>query len=112
MIFPRRSLTAALVKLALGAAALLAFWDFVSLPFLANGFTHPPGMRTASNLRQLHLAMMNMAQDGIATMNSALGWPGDTGASFADWRRSLVEGGYLTTNDMATSKRSYVMPAS
>lgn len=53
-----------------------------------------------SNLKQLHMATQMMALDGDETTNANLGWPGDTGATFSNWTTQLLQGSYLTTNDL------------
>ena len=55
--------------------------------------------QTLSNLKQLTLATQQMALDGATSSNAALGWPGDSGGTFAGWTRQLLDG-YLTTNDL------------
>lgn len=57
--------------------------------------------RSLSNMKQLHLATQQMAMDGITTGQTNLGWPGDTGSSFARWTASLVQGEYLSKQDLA-----------
>lgn len=55
--------------------------------------------QTLSNMKQLHLATTQMALDGEYTKDKSLGWPGDTGGTWAVWARNLCRGGYLSTND-------------
>ncbi|CAN5769387.1 hypothetical protein BH09VER1_BH09VER1_45860 [soil metagenome] len=66
----------------------------------SGGLTKSPQTQTLSNMKQLHLATQQMAMDGTTTGNTNLGWPGDTGGSFATWASNLVSGGYLSTNDL------------
>ena len=58
-------------------------------------------VKMLSNMRQLYLATETMALDGTTTSNAALGWPGDTGGTFSNWARQLVDGDYLTPDDLA-----------
>lgn len=53
---------------------------------------------TLSNMKQLHLATESMAQDGVATEDRALGWPGDTGGTYSHWAQQVVPA-YWGTND-------------
>lgn len=57
--------------------------------------------QSLSNMKQLHLATQQMVLDGLTTGETNLGWPGDTGSSFARWTTSLVKNGYLTQRDLA-----------
>ena len=54
---------------------------------------------TLSQMKYLHDATSAMATDGLATTNTALGWPGDTGGTFAHWANTLVKEGYLKQED-------------
>lgn len=51
-----------------------------------------------SNMKQLHIATQQMAMDNAQTHEA--GWPGDMGGSFSNWTHALVNGGYLSTNDL------------
>ncbi len=55
--------------------------------------------QTLSNMRQLHLATMQMWIDGETIGDKTLGWPGDTGGTFSHWVRKMVPD-YLSTNDL------------
>ncbi len=57
--------------------------------------------QSLSNMKQLHLATQQMALDGQTTGDTNLGWPGDTGSSFAKWTTFLVQEKYLTKQDLA-----------
>lgn len=54
--------------------------------------------QTLSNMKQLHLATQSAALDGVTTDDKSLGWPGDTGGTFANWTSQLVPS-YLGSND-------------
>lgn len=89
---------------ALGIVSVLFFiLSVLALPSLVTGgsLTKSRMLQTLSNMKQLYLATQQMAVDGEATTNSTLGWPSDTGASFSNWTTQLVQGGYLSTNDLA-----------
>lgn len=57
--------------------------------------------QSLSNMKQLQLATQQMALDGQTTGNKNLGWPGDTGSSFARWTTVLVQENYLSKQDLA-----------
>jgi type II secretory pathway pseudopilin PulG len=68
------------------AAGVIAVAIFaLSLPGIIPSLTKGQMTQTLSNMRQLQLATSAMAQDGIATTNANLGWPGDTGGTFSNW---------------------------
>lgn len=51
--------------------------------------------------RLIYFAMQQMAKDGKATDNMALGWPADTGIhSAADLKSRLLKGQYCTERDL------------
>ncbi|CAN5769646.1 hypothetical protein BH09VER1_BH09VER1_45870 [soil metagenome] len=52
-----------------------------------------------SNMKQLHLATQQMALDGTTTGDTNIGWPGDTGGSYAAWQSNLIAGKYLSAED-------------
>lgn len=87
------------VLICLGVVGVLVF---LALPTITSGPSLRRGQmtQTLSNIKQLHLATTQMAMDGVKRANSNLGWPGDTGATFSHWANALVEGGYLTTQDL------------
>lgn len=75
---------------------------FIFGPHLFQGETLDQGQRinTLSRMKQLHLATRQMALDGIESANPNLGWPGDTGGSFSNWTAQLLEGNYLSRQDL------------
>jgi len=84
----------------------LAFFSLPSLPSrhlesLIPGTCGRSGVtQSLSNMRLLQLATEAMAADGITNGNTNLGWPGDTGRSFAYWATMLVQENYVGTNDL------------
>lgn len=56
--------------------------------------------QTLSNQKQLHLATLQMALDGVAVGNTNIGWPGDIGGSFTNWAHQLVSNNYLSPRDL------------
>jgi len=55
---------------------------------------------TLSNMKQLQLATQQMALDGQSTKDTNIGWPGDIGGTFTNWTAQLLNGSYLSTNDL------------
>jgi len=56
------------------------------------------GVQLLSNAKQLYIVTRQMADDGEASGDKSLGWPGDTGSTFTNWQKQLVPA-YLGTND-------------
>lgn len=54
-----------------------------------------------SNMKQLHLVTQQMALDATTEVRTNIGWPGDVGGSFANWTTQLVEGKYLSKEELA-----------
>ncbi len=73
----------------------------LSLPSITAGPVRGTMTQSLSNMKQLHLATQQMVLDGVTTGETNLGWPGDTGSSFARWTTSLVKNGCLTQQDLA-----------
>ncbi len=80
----------------------------VLVVLMSLGTSYPPlnpgrgqMFQTLSNMKQLHLATQQMALDGTTTGETNLGLPGDTGGTFSNWSRLLVESNYLRADDLA-----------
>ena len=97
-----KALTVTELLVALAVIGILAFAVFIFfLPQLVvPSLTKGQMTQTLSNMKQLHLATQQMALDGIAEGNTNLGWPGDTGGSFSNWARLLVQSNYLSMRDL------------
>lgn len=80
----------------IGLTMLIVFLGWF-LPMIPRAFGHGPAVPMLSNMRQLQIATQQMAEDGIAQEDRAVGWPGDTGGTFTNWAGALVPG-YLSTN--------------
>lgn len=87
---------------------IIGVCSLVFLPiFLSNYSGHTQAKvrgqltQTLSNMKQLHLATEQMALDGSLKTKPTPAWPGDTGSNLATWAAALVQGDYLTTNDLA-----------
>lgn len=78
---------------------VLAILAMMAMPRVGFGLSRGQMTQPLSNMRQLALATQQMALDGATSSNAALGWPGDSGGTFAGWTRQLLDG-YLTTNDL------------
>lgn len=89
------TLTEVLVCLAIVGVLL-----FLAIPPVSTGLSRGPMTQTFSNMKQLHVATVQMALDGETTDDHSRGWPGDTGGTFSHWARSLVTNGYLSTNEL------------
>ena len=64
------------------------------------GFANARMAQSMRNMKQLHMVAQQMAFDGETNGSTNLGWPGDSGGSFANWTAQIIKGGYLTTNDL------------
>lgn len=87
------------VELIVGLAILLVLLALL-LPFSGGCITRSASAQPLSNMKQLHLATQQMAQDGVTTGDKRLCWPGDNGGSMALWATALVPS-YLSANDLA-----------
>lgn len=85
---------------ALAALSICGVLIAMALPAISVKGGHGMMTSTLSNMKQLHMATQAMVVDGVLKGDPALNWPGDTGSSFSHWSRSLVENGYLSTNDL------------
>lgn len=93
------TLTEILICLVVVGVMVLLAWPNLTTH---NGMGRGQMTQTLSNMKQLHLATMQMALDGETTGDKTLGWPGDTGGTFSNWATQLITNGYLTTNDFCT----------
>ncbi len=83
---------------ALVCLAVIGILLALALPGGGHSMKRGQMTQTLSNGKQLHLATQQMALDGEATDDKALGWPGDTGGTFSYWAGKMVPE-YLATND-------------
>ena len=79
--------------------SIIAILAALALPSITGALTRGQAAQCMSNGRQLYVATFNMAADGMTTGDSSLGWPLDTGSTWAAWATPLTSGGYLSTND-------------
>lgn len=87
------SLTEVLVALTI---VIVLVW--LAFPYVINAHAQPQSRWTLSNMVQLRIATEQMAKDNAQT--SKAGWPGDMEGSFSNWTHALVDGNYLSTNDL------------
>lgn len=80
--------------------SIIAILASLAVPAVMGALTKGQMMQTLNNGRQLHIATQQMALDATTTGDTNLGWPGDTGNSWASWSTNLVPS-YMSTNDFA-----------
>jgi prepilin-type N-terminal cleavage/methylation domain-containing protein len=84
--------------------AIIAILAALAVPALTSALAKAQMSGTMNNARQLYLAQFQMSNDGTATGDSTLAWPGDmTGgppASLAAYCDLLVSKGYLKAGDL------------
>ncbi|MFA7345715.1 MAG: type II secretion system protein [Terrimicrobiaceae bacterium] len=79
--------------------SIIAILASLALPAITGALVRGQMTQTLSNMKQLHLATQQMALDATTTGDTNLGWPGDTGGSWAGWATNIVGGNYMSTND-------------
>jgi prepilin-type N-terminal cleavage/methylation domain-containing protein len=87
--------------------AIIAILAALAVPALTSALSKAQMSGTMNNERQLYLAQFSMTNDGAATGNSRLGWPGDLidGAVIAQgdylaYLNQLLANGYLKAGDI------------
>jgi prepilin-type N-terminal cleavage/methylation domain-containing protein len=87
--------------------AIIAILAAFAVPALTSALTKGKMTGTMNNARQLYLAQFQMSNDGAATGDSQLGWPGDlianttiTAGSLQSYVTHLVGTGYLRAGDV------------
>jgi len=84
--------------------AIIAILAALAVPALTSALAKAQMSGTMNNARQLYLAQFQMSNDGTATGDSTLAWPGDmTGgppATLAAYCDLLVSKGYLKAGDL------------
>jgi prepilin-type N-terminal cleavage/methylation domain-containing protein len=85
--------------------AIIAILAALAVPALTSALAKAQMTGTMNNARQLYLAQFQMANDGAATGDSALAWPGDLPggppASLIAYMNGIVGPGYLKGGDVA-----------
>jgi prepilin-type N-terminal cleavage/methylation domain-containing protein len=82
--------------------AIIAILAALAVPALTSALAKAQMSGTMNNGRQLYLAQFQMANDGAATSDSTLQWPGDYATAFADlnaYSNYLIAKGYLKAGD-------------
>jgi prepilin-type N-terminal cleavage/methylation domain-containing protein len=87
--------------------AIIAILAAFAVPALTSALTKGKMTGTMNNARQLYIAQFQMSNDGAATGDSSLGWPGDLiangtiiSASLQSYISHLVNTGYLRAGDV------------
>ena len=81
--------------------AIIAILAALAVPALTSALAKAQMSGTMNNCRQMYLAQFQMSNDGAATGDSSLGWPGDTvPATFLAYANQLVGKGYLKGADV------------
>jgi prepilin-type N-terminal cleavage/methylation domain-containing protein len=84
--------------------AIIAILAALAVPALTSALSKAQMIDTMNNARQLYLAQFQMSNDGRATGDASLAWPGDllaggflprTGATLVDYANILLAKGYL-----------------
>lgn len=79
--------------------SIIAILASLALPAITGALAKGQMTQTLSNMKQLHLATMQMSLDATTTGDTNLGWPGDTGGTWSGWATNIVGGNYMSTND-------------
>jgi prepilin-type N-terminal cleavage/methylation domain-containing protein len=84
--------------------AIIAILAALAVPALTSALSKAQQTGTMNNARQLYLAQFQMANDGSATNDARLAWPGDRNPAVATleaYVNSVVGPGYLKGGDVA-----------
>jgi prepilin-type N-terminal cleavage/methylation domain-containing protein len=83
--------------------AIIAILAALAVPALTSALAKAQLTGTMNNERQVYLAQFSMANDGSATGDPKLGWPGDLGTvpgTYTAYTQNLVTAGYLKGGDI------------
>jgi len=83
--------------------AIIAILAALAVPALTSALAKAQLTGTMNNARQVYLAQFSMANDGTATGDSKLAWPGDLAAvpgTMAAYANGVVGPGYLQAGDI------------
>ena len=88
--------------------AIIAILAALAVPALTSALAKAQMTGTMNNARQMYLAQFSMSNDGSATNDASLGWPGDlvsggviTGGDYLAYLNQLLSKGYLKAGDVA-----------
>jgi prepilin-type N-terminal cleavage/methylation domain-containing protein len=85
--------------------AIIAILAALAVPALTSALAKAQQTGTMNNARQLYLAQFQMANDGTATGDATLTWPGDHvpawGGVLEDYVNGIVKPGYLKGGDVS-----------
>jgi prepilin-type N-terminal cleavage/methylation domain-containing protein len=82
--------------------AIIAILAALAVPALTSALAKAQMTGTMNNARQLYLAQFQMSNDGAATGDATLAWPGDYNplwGSLQDYCNNIVQKGYLKAGD-------------
>jgi prepilin-type N-terminal cleavage/methylation domain-containing protein len=87
--------------------AIIAILAALAVPALTSALAKAQMSGTMNNARQMYLAQFSMSNDGAATGNSNLGWPGDlidanalVASDYKGYINVLLQNGYLKAGDI------------
>jgi prepilin-type N-terminal cleavage/methylation domain-containing protein len=83
--------------------AIIAILAALAVPALTSALAKAQLTGTMNNERQVYLAQFSMANDGSATGDPKLGWPGDLNPvpnTYTVYTQNLVTSGYLKGGDL------------
>ena len=89
--------------------AIIAVIAAFAVPAITGGLTRGQLIQAVNNSKQIHLATLNMANDGSQTGDSRYGWPGDLATAtdanvkittVSDFVQRLVDNDYLKPGDL------------
>jgi prepilin-type N-terminal cleavage/methylation domain-containing protein len=88
--------------------AIIAILAALAVPALTSALAKAQMSGTMNNARQMYIAQFSMSNDGAATNDATLGWPGDlvaggqiTAGSYLEYVNVLLNKGYLKAGDVA-----------
>ena len=85
---------------ALVIISLIAVVCSMAIPSVSITVGRAQMTQSLSNMKGLHFVTLQMAHDRGEKDDPNLGWPGDTGGTFTNWTAQMLNGGYMTTNDL------------
>jgi prepilin-type N-terminal cleavage/methylation domain-containing protein len=84
--------------------AIIAILAALAVPALTSALAKAQQTGTMNNARQLYLAQFQMANDGAATGDATLSWPGDhvpAWGALQDYMNGIITPGYLKGGDVS-----------
>jgi len=88
--------------------AIIAILAALAVPALTSALAKAQMTGTMNNARQMYIAQFSMSNDGSATNDGTLGWPGDlvsggiiTAGNYLQYINQLLSKGYIKAGDAA-----------